>query len=211
MLSSNALVQVPLSSLPVPLFPLPGTFLFPGQLLPLHIFEPRYRAMIEDCLDGPGRIVIGTMRVEPADAEAGVPTVLPVAGIGEIVRHEKLEDGRFQIWLLGLCRVCLEEAPSDKPYRLVRCRPFPEVPVPASVSPVLSEQLRTATSQRIHRDLELPEDTPTGLLADLLVQMLQAPQGVVEELFAEASVAERARKALVAHERFPPKPEAEKE
>jgi hypothetical protein len=44
-----------------PVFPLPGVFLFPGQIMPLHVFEPRYRQMIEDSLDGPGRLVIGTV------------------------------------------------------------------------------------------------------------------------------------------------------
>lgn len=197
-------VLVPLSTQPVPLFPLPGTFLFPGQLLPLHIFEPRYRQMIEDGLDGPGRVVIGTTRPEEDLLPGHPPTVLPIAGIGEIVRHEKLPDGRFHVWLLGLARVCIHEVPSEHPYRLVNCTQFHEVPAPESIALALAEQLRMATSQRIHRDLQLPEGTPTGLLADLLVQMLQAPQGVVEDLFVEASVAERARKALVAHERFPP-------
>jgi Lon protease-like protein len=204
-------VQVPLSTQPVPLFPLPGAFLFPGQLLPLHIFEPRYRQMIEDCLDGPGRIVIGTIRRDEQQVPGEPPAVLRIAGIGEIVRHEKLPDGRFHIWLLGLTRVCIDEVPSEHPYRLVHCTQFHEVPVPESVAFVLGEQLRTATSQRIRRNLQLPEGTPTGLLADLLVQMLQAPQGVVEDLFVESSVAERARKALVAHERFPPPAEAEAE
>ncbi|HEX5054111.1 MAG TPA: LON peptidase substrate-binding domain-containing protein, partial [Planctomycetota bacterium] len=51
-------VQLPNS--PVPIFPLPGAFLFPHQVMPLHVFEPRYREMVEDLLDSPGRLVIGT-------------------------------------------------------------------------------------------------------------------------------------------------------
>ena len=46
------------ATMTVPLFPLPNVFLFPGQVLPLHIFEPRYRKMIADVLDGPGRIAV---------------------------------------------------------------------------------------------------------------------------------------------------------
>ena len=76
----------------VPMFPLPGVFLFPGQVMPLHIFEPRYRQMIEDLLDGPGRLVMATILEEQSGADVEHPDVLPVAGLGEIWRHEKLPD-----------------------------------------------------------------------------------------------------------------------
>jgi uncharacterized protein len=186
------------------MFPLPGVFLFPGQLLPLHVFEERYRQMIEDCLDGPGRIVLATIPRTDEEAGAEPPAVLPVAGLGEIVRHEKLEDGRFHVWLLGLMRVRIEETPSERLYRKVHCLHFDELPATKADSERLRHLLRAATITRIPSSVQLPEGTPTGVLADLLVQTLQAPQAVVEDIFAEASVAERARKALAAHARFPP-------
>src|SRR6185436_16317400 len=83
----------------VPLFPLPNVFLYPGCVMPLHIFEPRYRQMIEDQLDGPGQIVMGTVPSEHAADLDGAPPVRPIAGLGEIFRHERLPDGRFLIWL----------------------------------------------------------------------------------------------------------------
>ena len=52
----SALERVPARI--VPLFPLPNVWLFPAIVLPLHVFEQRYRQMVEDCLDGPGRIVL---------------------------------------------------------------------------------------------------------------------------------------------------------
>jgi Lon protease-like protein len=191
-------VSTPLPNSPVPIFPLPGVFLFPAQLLPLHVFEPRYRQLVEDSLDGPGRIVIGTIV-----GEGTPPPVMEVAGLGEIVRHEKLEDGRFHIWVLGLLRVRIREEPSDRLYRRVRCLPFAEVQAPPDEALHLREQLRAATQSRLEQKLQLPDATPTGILTDLLVQTLQAPQQVVEEIFAEESVAERARKALAAHARYP--------
>lgn len=192
-------MNAPLPRDPVPMFPLPGVFLFPAQILPLHVFEPRYRQLIEDCLDGPGRIVLATIvdRGEPAP-------VLEVAGYGEIVRHERLEDGRYHIWLLGLRRVRIEEARSDRLYRRVRCLPFSEVQAAPDEARRLRTLLRQATESRLPEKLPLPEQAPTGMLTDLLVQTLQAPQHVVEEIFAEESVAERARKALAAHEQYPP-------
>jgi Lon protease-like protein len=186
------------------MFPLPGLFLYPTQLLPLHIFEPRYRQMIADSLDGHGRIVMGTIL---GDGEP--PPVLPVAGLGEIVRHEKLPDGRYHVWLLGLGRVQIEEVVSDRLYRKVRCTPFEEVPASAEESRELKALLRDATQSRVRRDLAIPTATPTTMLTDLLMQTIQAPPAVVEGIFAESSVAERARKALAAHARYPAPPRPE--
>jgi Lon protease-like protein len=180
------------------MFPLPGVFLFPAQLLPLHVFEPRYRQLVEDSLDGPGRIVMGTIVGEGDPAP-----VLAVAGLGEIVRHEKLPDGRYHMWVLGLARVRIGEAPSDRLYRKVVCQPFEEVQATPHEARRLRALLRAATQSRIEQKLPLPETAPTGMLTDLLLQTLQAPQQVVEEIFTEASVAERARKALAAHAKYP--------
>ncbi|MDO8348875.1 MAG: LON peptidase substrate-binding domain-containing protein, partial [Planctomycetota bacterium] len=120
-------MTTPLPTSPLPIFPLPGLFLFPHQVLPLHIFEPRYRQLVTDLLDGPGRFVIGTVRSGEIETATHAPEVLPVAGLGEIVRHEKLPDGRYRIWVLGLVRVRIAEVPSDRLYRQVRCAPFVEI------------------------------------------------------------------------------------
>ena len=186
---------------PVPIFPLRGVFLYPAQVLPLHIFEPRYRQMIEDSLDSHGRIVLGTI----VD-DASPPHVLPVAGLGEIIRHEKLPDGRFHIWLLGLARVRVREVESDRLYRKVQCDPFDEVQPEPAMGKELKSQLREAAQSRVDQKLELPPGAPTAVLTDVLLQILQLPQQINEEIFAEQSVAERARKALAAHERFPHSP-----
>jgi len=190
-------VQLPTTT--VPLFPLPSVFLFPAQLLPLHVFEPRYRQLVEDSLDGPGRIVLGTIL-----GDGDPPPVMAVAGLGEIVRHEKLPDGRFHIWLLGLHRVRIEEQPSSRLYRMVRCHGFEEVPAPPAEARHLRALLRAAAQTRLAKKLPLPDNTPTSVLTDLLVQTLHLPVAVLEAIFAERSVAERARKALAAHAQYPP-------
>ena len=191
-------MAVTLPSSPLPIFPLPGLFLFPHQVLPLHIFEPRYRQLVGDLLDGPGRFVIGTvLRGEPATA-THIPAVLPVAGLGEIVRHEKLPDGRYRIWVLGLARVRIAEVASDRLYRLVRCAPFVEIAAADAEAAELSHALHEATAARLKDKLPLPETTGPELLADLLVQTLGAPQEVLERVYAEPSVAARARLVLQA-------------
>lgn len=190
------------------MFPLPGAFLFPNQLLPLHVFEPRYRQMIEDLLDGPGRLVLGT--IDPAHAAAPEPVpVLPVAGFGELARHEKTADGRFLIWLVGLQRVCIDEAPSDRLYRRVLVRPFAEVAPSKAEAEELRHRLRAATEERLQKKLPLPATTPTSVLADLLLQATRPPADVVAAIFAEPVVADRARAALAAAERYPQRPENE--
>ena len=99
----------------VPLFPLPGAILFPRSLIPLHIFEPRYREMVRDAMDGAGQIaMIQPLRLDD-DNQA---PLYEVGCVGELVGIEELEDGRFNIVLLGSHRFRLvREADSETPYR----------------------------------------------------------------------------------------------
>ncbi len=189
-----AIVSLP--STPVPVFPLGGVYLFPHQVLPLHIFEPRYRQMIGDLLDGPGRLVIATPNRGERESATHVPTLQPVAGLGELLRHEKLADGRYHIWLVGLARVQIDEVPSDRPYRQVRCQPFVEIHAPEHEDAALAQRLRAATAARLSQPLDLPDSVPTDLLIDLLLQAMQASPRVLERAFGEPSIAARARYVL---------------
>jgi Lon protease-like protein len=197
-------VDVQLPSAPVPMFPLGRVFLFPHQVLPLHVFEPRYRAMVADLLDASGRLVIASVRDGEREDDGRVPAVLPVGGLGEIMRHEKLPDGRYMIWVLGLARVRLDEVPSSRPYRTVRCAPFDEIPVPEADAEALVRALREATAERLREALPLPDGAPPGFLADLLLQTLRAPAPVLAAAFVERSIATRARYVLAQAGKTPP-------
>lgn len=187
---------------PVPVFPLPGAFLFPGQLMPLHIFEPRYRAMIEDSLDRSGRLVIGTVLEANRADLPDRPPIHPIAGVGEIARHEKLPDGRFLIWLVGLGRARIEETDSEHAYRLVRVQPLAEIEASASEVAELSPRVLEAIRARTGSDFEVGEAS-LGALADMLAQCLTLPESVLLSVFDELDVAERARRVLAAADRFP--------
>jgi Lon protease-like protein len=111
---------------PVALFPL-DLVLLPQQPMALHIFEPRYRQMVDNELDGAGQIAICTLDHDrPLDAH-GRPAVRPVVCIGQIVTHERLADGRFHIVLHGLCRARIVEELTPEVgtlYRRARAEPF---------------------------------------------------------------------------------------
>jgi len=190
-------------SILAPLFPLRGVFLFPGQLLPLHVFEPRYCQMIEDLLDGPGRIVMGTVLENQDRGGERDPAVLPVAGLGEIARHKRLPDGHFSILLFGLARVQIAEVPCDRMYRRVECTLVEEDPVPTENEDELHERLLAAIQSRTGVSIDEPDQVSSGQLTDILAQTLTVPQRMMEEIFAESQVGVRAAKVLAAHQQFP--------
>ncbi len=111
----------------IPIFPLPDVVLFPSTVVPLHIFEPRYRELVRDCLAGDRRLAMALLKPGWEKDYYGRPPVYGIAGVGEIVRHEELPDGRFNILLRGTMRIAIQaEQPPDKQYRIVRARPLPD-------------------------------------------------------------------------------------
>jgi len=101
----------------IPLFPLPNVVLFPHLLLPLHIFEPRYRAMTQDALDGAGLIGMVLLRPGWEDVYLGRPAVHLTGTVGEIRESDALPDGRFNIVLAGLREFEVSEEHADRAYR----------------------------------------------------------------------------------------------
>jgi Lon protease-like protein len=102
-------------TLRVPLFPLPGAILFPRAQLPLHIFEPRYREMVHDAIEGSGRI--GMIQPQRLDDD-NQAQLYSVGCVGELVNVEELDDGRYNIVLLGSNRFRLiKEVEIDAGYR----------------------------------------------------------------------------------------------
>ncbi|MBK7644766.1 MAG: LON peptidase substrate-binding domain-containing protein [Planctomycetes bacterium] len=198
--SSGDCIPRPAPPAIAPLFPLPGFFLFPGSVVPLHIFEPRYCQLIDDLIDQNGRLVLGTVPDEYASQLPGSPPVHPVAGLGEIARHEKLPDGRrYLIWLIGLARVCVREAPSDRLYRRVSYEPLIELPIRAEARAALRRELEGAIRSRCKEIDELPADLADACMIDILIQKLQLPAVETARVYAERDMERRAHGALAAH------------
>lgn len=127
----------------IPVFPLTGSLLLPGNLLPLNIFEPRYRNMVADALKG-GRHIGMIQPLVPrqdnwvAEAEsASHPELYPIGCVGKIERSEQQPDGRYAIVLRGISRFrIVRELPMWRGYRQVEAdySSFPgDVQEPASL------------------------------------------------------------------------------
>ena len=106
-----------------PIFPLPDVTFFPHTLMPLHVFEARYRVMVIDALERDRKLAVVRLQPGYEATYAGKPAVHAVGGLGEIVSCERLATGRYNILLRGECRVRIEqELPTDTLYRVVRAR-----------------------------------------------------------------------------------------
>ena len=112
----------------IPIFPLQDVMLFPTVARPLHIFEPRYRAMVADALKG-NRIIGMVMLRAGHEAEyEGRPPIYSIGCAGRITDVEELPDGRYSIVLRGLVKFRVISEDQSRPYRLARVEALPEVP-----------------------------------------------------------------------------------
>lgn len=103
----------------IPVFPLPGALLLPRARLPLHIFEPRYLAMLEDCMKTPARLI---GMIQPREAPGGEKRLSAIGCAGRLTAFSETEDGRYMITLTGLSRFRLldEVQGGFCPYRRAR-------------------------------------------------------------------------------------------
>ena len=104
----------------VPVFPLSTVVFFPNTLLPLHIFEQRYKNMLSDSLTSEKIIAMALLKLGWDDNYYGNPEIFDVAGMGRIVSSETFDDGRSNIVLYGLKRIKIVEFTEDMPYRKAR-------------------------------------------------------------------------------------------
>ena len=188
----------------VAVFPLPRVVFFPGTYLPLHIFEPRYRALMRDCLAN-GRPIMAVTLLKPgyeADYD-GRPAMHEVCTVGRIERHEELPDGRFNLVLRGLSRVRLEELPAEGlPYRRAQAEILEgklhqeKVSRDALTTLLSTASLVGAIVRKSHPSFSLgiqTDDAPhhvVDTLADRLLADSQSRQLILETL----DVAERVKK-----------------
>ncbi|MBS2013206.1 MAG: LON peptidase substrate-binding domain-containing protein [Deltaproteobacteria bacterium] len=182
----------------LPIFPLPQVVFFPEAVLPLHVFEPRYRAMLRDCITTHGAMAIA--QIVPGEDDHGRPRIAEVAAGGIIIEHQPLPDGRANIVLRGVARLRLEELePSDGlPYRIARATILHdrEVQVPEHDRTALVAAATMFAAEVKKHDpnftFRLPKALEAPHLADLcafqLIVDASARQAVLEELDPRARV-----------------------
>jgi len=165
----------------IPLFPLPNVVLFPAALLPLHIFEPRYRAMIADALDGERLIGMVMLRPGWEGNYEGTPPVYPVGCAGFITHADRLSDGRYNIVLRGLekFRIAHERRAREgvELYRVARVESIVEA-APHRSAAALGEarkRLERLIAKRLHRttDESIPKDIADEDLVHAIAQHLE--------------------------------------
>jgi uncharacterized protein len=113
------------------MFPL-GMVLFPGQILPLHVFEPRYRAMVQDCLAGDRQF--GVVLIERGSEVGGQDVRTDVGTMARILETQELPDGRWVLASVGVERIEVERWLPDDPYPMADAHPWPDDPLDGDLS-----------------------------------------------------------------------------
>ncbi len=170
-----------------PVFPLPGVVFFPRTVLPLHIFEDRYRSMIRDAMQGEKLVAISLLRPGWEENYDDSPAFHNLGTLGRIEDLEPLPDGRYNLRLVGLQRVTFGEVLKDDPYRLVRISPLTETPTNENDPDVQSGKLDVLAS---HGCLvrELSPDEGSCMVLDERIPFETAVNGACANLPVEASV-----------------------
>lgn len=163
----------------VPVFPLPRVVFFPGTALPLHLFEPRYRRMIEDCMEnGPRAMVVALLAPGWEEDYEGNPAIHEIAGAGRIVGHQLRDDGTHDLILHGLHRVRVEELPGeDLPYRLAQAVPIADTGKADSTDVLAMMAVARSVSARVRErqpdfSLQVSAELPPGRAADVIADQL---------------------------------------
>ncbi|MBI1831173.1 MAG: LON peptidase substrate-binding domain-containing protein [Planctomycetes bacterium] len=185
------------------LFPLPNLVFFPHVMQPLHIFEPRYRQLTADALDGDRFIALVLPLPGWEKDYESAPELHSVACLGRIVAEQRLEDGRFNILLRGQARIrIVKEIAAKKLYRMAQADILDDVPiddeaVAAQWRQTLEEKAPTwfAAPSEIAEQFAklLSNDLPLGILCDILAFALPLDAGFKQSLLEELNVETRLR------------------
>jgi Lon protease-like protein len=185
------------------LFPLPNLVLFPHVMQPLHIFEPRYRAMMEEALATDKLITMAVLAKGWEDDYEGRPKLESIACLGRVATHERLPDGRFNLLLVGLKRVRIQQELA--PHSLFReakvslCDdqyPVATAPMRASLQKDLACSFKKSLPKQsmVHEQVDelLGGSVPLGVLTDIIAYTLDLEMSVKLRLLAECNVDRRA-------------------
>lgn len=188
----------------VRLFPLPNVVLFPGVVQALHIFEPRYKQMVEDAIAGDQLITMAMVKPEQLSTAGDRPALFDTVCIGKIMTHAELEDGRYNLLLAGVRRArILEEVHFELAFRKARVELLVDNESEESVDRLLElrqqvvDQFLQMLPSQSHLDREsldslLESDVGTGQLVDLICYSCGAHPIELQQALEIDSVVDRA-------------------
>ena len=184
----------------IPIFPLPTVVLFPNVFLPLHIFEPRYRQMVDEALHGDR--IIGMVLLRPGwerDYD-GRPPVYPVGCAGVITHAERLADGRFNIVLRGMEKFRITSEETGRLYRVAEVTAMPETLADSMRAEIREERRRLETllvpQPEGSADAKVPSSMPDEDLVNALAQYLEFDPVEKQALLERDGLLERCRSLI---------------
>lgn len=175
---------------------LPETVLFPHGALPLHIFEERYRTMLEDSLEDHCMIAVGTLIAEESNDLTSC--VHPIGTVGLIRTSREMEDGRSNLVLHGVYRVRFSAWPGGKSYPVAHIVPMTADPFPSDEGPLMASKLRDRVNEalsgfpidvkkQINHVLDRANDEP-AILADAVAQQFVQDYEIRLQILSEPSL-----------------------
>jgi len=193
---STPLTAEELATLPV--FPLPRVVFFPGTALPLHLFEPRYTEMIEDCLES-GCTAMAVALLSPGweDSYEGKPAIHEIAGAGRIVAHQRQADGTHDVILHGLDRVRLHELTNEgHAYRCARAEPIEDFGVASSSDMLAMMACATRVAAKVRERqpdfaLQVSAELVPGRAADVVADQLVVSPDARQQILETSDVKKR--------------------
>ena len=182
----------------IPIFPLPNVVLFPNVFLPLHIFEPRYRAMVADALRGDRIIGMTLLRPGFEKDYDGRPAVYPIGCAGLITHSEPMPDGRFNIVLRGMEKFRIAGEDDSRAYRMAHIDAISEPVADADRTEIRQRRQRletvlAATIERSSGEPRFPPAVPDEDLVNALAQYLPLEPLERQALLERDGIAARCR------------------
>jgi Lon protease-like protein len=185
----------------IPLFPLPSVVLFPNVCLPLHVFEPRYREMVADALDGDRMIGMVLLRPGWEGDYERQPPIYTIGCAGLITHAERTEDGRYNIVLRGLHKFSVREEDHSRAYRVATIDPILE-PLAERDRPIIRDERRRLETLLVPQpagrgvDHTMPPSMPDEELVNALAQYLDLEIVEKQALLERDGLVQRCRSLI---------------
>ncbi|MBI2119535.1 MAG: LON peptidase substrate-binding domain-containing protein [Elusimicrobia bacterium] len=195
----------------IPIFPLPGHVLLPGEPLPLHIFEERYKLLVEFALAQKRLMVLANLKPGLRKDGEEKNKIYDIAGLGRIVLDERMADGRFNLVLLGLKRIRIREIVQETPFQQAEIEILPET-FPSIFFPQaqsleneiygLISQMGKLNNDHLEEDLSKMiknfsyQDITLGALTDLVSAYLPLASKEKQMIMEETDMVKRAEKLI---------------